>query len=159
MKRILLLILISFGCNNLNHDNSSHNINNATVPNNNHNDSLSKEHEAFIKREKIKIDSLINAKNIEDKRNADDLKQWENTTKPGEIHKKHPDWSKDDCQRVVDRRVWIGMEYEMLLIERGLPNHIHTSNYGTGSEYQACWNDYNPSCFYFKSDHIITSYN
>lgn len=80
-------------------------------------------------------------------------------TKAGKIYKKHPDWTKEECQLVSDKKIWIGMKYEMLTYYRGKPNTINTSNYGSGNEYQCCWDDYTPSCFYMKEDHIITSYN
>jgi uncharacterized membrane protein YvbJ len=80
-------------------------------------------------------------------------------TPAGRLCTKHPDWMQDECQNVADNKIWIGMLYDMVTTERGLPNHINTSNYGNGNEYQACWYDITPSCFYFKSDDIITSYN
>jgi nucleoid-associated protein YgaU len=80
-------------------------------------------------------------------------------TPAGKLCAKHPDWLKDECQNVADNKIWIGMMYDMVTAERGLPNHVNTSNYGNGNEYQACWYDITPSCFYFKSDDIITSYN
>jgi hypothetical protein len=80
-------------------------------------------------------------------------------TKAGKIYKKHPNWSKEDCKSLAKNNIWIGMEYEMVVYLRGKPNDINTSNYGSGLEYQACWDDYNPGCFYFSENHIITSYN
>lgn len=151
---ILLFMIFIYGCKGPNTQ-----LTKESTTNIKHNDSLAEVHEAFLLHEKHKIDSLLEIKNANDKKNLKEETEWENTTEAGRIHKKHPDWSKDDCQSIVDNRVWVGMEYEMLLIERGLPNHINTSNYGNGIEYQACWYDHSPSCFYFKSDHIITSYN
>lgn len=75
------------------------------------------------------------------------------------VWKKHPEWSWEVCDDVAHRRYWIGMSYEMLLESRGKPNHVNTSNYGTGESYQVCWDDWNPSCFYFGEDHIVKSYN
>ncbi|KQT25998.1 hypothetical protein ASG22_04710 [Chryseobacterium sp. Leaf405] len=80
-------------------------------------------------------------------------------TKAGKIYKKHPEWSKEDCIGISERKIWIGMSYEMLVYMRGKPNNVNTSNYGDGLNYQACWYDYDPSCFYFGENHIITSYN
>lgn len=108
----------------------------------------------------VEIDSIQNKKTqdsinlIQEKEEAAFLK-----TKAGKIYKKHPDWSKDDCEKVAKNRVWIGMKYEMLIYERGKPNTINTSNYGYGNEYQCCWDDYTPRCFYMKEDNIIHSYN
>jgi hypothetical protein len=75
------------------------------------------------------------------------------------IHVKHPEWSLDLCKDLSDHKSWIGMTYEMLICSRGKPNTINTSNYGSGNNYQCCWDDWNPSCFYMGSDDIITSYN
>ena len=81
-------------------------------------------------------------------------------TRAGQLCKKHPNWSRDDCQNVADRKIWVGMEYKMLLEEIGQPNSKNLSNYGGGSEYQYCWNDRNPSCFYDNNnDGIIDAYN
>lgn len=80
-------------------------------------------------------------------------------TKAGRINKKHKDWSTEDCEKLANRRIWIGMHIEMVKYLRGLPNHVNTSNYGYGNQYQMCWDDYNPSCFYCESDGIVTSYN
>ena len=73
-------------------------------------------------------------------------------TKAGKIYRKHPDWSKEDCERIAKNMIWIGMNYDMLVCERGKPNSIHTSNYGSGNEYQCCWEDYQTSCFYMKKE-------
>ncbi len=80
-------------------------------------------------------------------------------SKAGRIQKKHPDWSQEECENIAKNKIWIGMKYEMLVYMRGKPNSVNTSNYGDGQSYQACWHDYNPSCFYFGEDQIITSYN
>lgn len=80
-------------------------------------------------------------------------------TKAGKIYKKHPEWSKEDCINISENRIWIGMHYDMLVYERGKPDNINTSNYGDGTNYQACWHDYQASCFYFDESQIITSYN
>ena len=80
-------------------------------------------------------------------------------TKAGKIYKKHQSWSKSDCEKLANSEIWIGMEYEMVVYLRGKPNNINTSNYGNGKEYQACWSDFDPGCFYFSENQIITSYN
>jgi hypothetical protein len=81
------------------------------------------------------------------------------SSKAKKIHDKYPDWDIEACELLAKRRVWIGMSYKMLVYLRGNPNHVNTSNYGNGIEYQACWDDYNPGCFYFGEDQIIKSYN
>ncbi len=80
-------------------------------------------------------------------------------TKAGKIYKKHPEWSKDDCVMISKNKIWIGMNYDMLIYQRGKPDHVNTSNYGNGNEYQCCWDNYDISCFYMKEDRIITSWN
>lgn len=85
-------------------------------------------------------------------------KKWDNS-KAGKIMKKHPDWSKEECENIAKSRVWIGMSLDMLKYERGNPNHANPSNYGNGVRYQWCWENYTPSCFYGGEDLIITSYN
>ncbi|CAH0282107.1 hypothetical protein MP478_11550 [Chryseobacterium sp. WG14] len=102
-------------------------------------------------KNKAKIDSIDQQQKIE---NEKFLK-----TKAGKIHKKHPEWSREDCIKISEHKIWIGMHYDMLVYIRGRPNNINTSNYGDGPNYQACWHDYDPSCFYFAESQIITSYN
>ena len=80
-------------------------------------------------------------------------------TKAGKLCKLHADWSKDDCQNVIDRKYWIGMDLNMLKAERGTPDSANPSDYGDGTHWQWCWYDYTPSCFYGGSDGIVTSYN
>ena len=80
-------------------------------------------------------------------------------SKAGRIQKKHPEWTQEECENIANNRIWIGMKYEMLVYMRGKPDNVNTSNYGNGQTYQACWHDYDPSCFYFDEDQIIKSYN
>jgi hypothetical protein len=79
----------------------------------------------------------------------------------GRLCKKHTDWSKNDCEMVANKDVWIGMTLDMLKAERGLPSSANESNYGRGSQWQWCWenDDYSQDCFYGGDDMIITSYN
>lgn len=80
-------------------------------------------------------------------------------TKAGKIYSKHPEWSKEECQRIADNMIWIGMHYDMLVLERGKPDHLNVSNYGKGQQYQACWDGYSTSCFYFGENRLVKSYN
>lgn len=81
-------------------------------------------------------------------------------SKAGRIHKKHPDWSREDCERLADNRIWIGMDLAMLKYKRGLPDAANPSNYGGATQWQWCWHDYTPSCFYDNDeDGKIDSYN
>ena len=113
------------------------------------------------KREEIELaENILEAKRRqrEIEKNAENRKVWENS-KYGKLQKKHPDWTDDECMKVVDKKIWIGMTYDMLLYQRGKPNTVNPSNYGSGTQYQCCWDDYSPSCFYMKEDNIIYSYN
>jgi len=81
-------------------------------------------------------------------------------SKAGKICKSHPAWSRGDCTDLVAGKIWIGMSYDMLVWERGKPNSINSSNYGSGIQHQYCWEDLTPSCFYDNNnDDIIDSYN
>jgi hypothetical protein len=88
-----------------------------------------------------------------------EMKSW-HKTKAGRIQLKHPAWSREDCEKIANRMIWIGMSLDMLKYERGLPNHANPSNYGNGTQWQWCWDDYSPSCFYDENnDLLIDSYN
>lgn len=89
-----------------------------------------------------------------------DAKAWE-SSKAGQLCKKHPDWTKEDCNNVADGRYWIGMSYDMLVVSYGgKPNRANPSNYGGGTRWQWCWNSYTPSCFYDDNgDGMVDSYN
>ena len=85
-------------------------------------------------------------------------KKW-NSSKAGRIYAKHSDWSKEDCQLIADKKIWIGMHIDMVVYMRGRPNKINTSNYGNGNEYQYVWEDYDIGYFYCKENGIVSSYN
>lgn len=100
-------------------------------------------------------------KQIEEEKKAKALaeqKAWEQS-KAGQICTAHPEWSETDCKKLADNKIWIGMSFEILKYKRGLPNSANPSNYGSGTEWQWCWHDYTPSCFYGDDDGIIDSYN
>ncbi|OJV19223.1 MAG: hypothetical protein BGO21_21250 [Dyadobacter sp. 50-39] len=81
-------------------------------------------------------------------------------SKAGKIYKKHPEWSREACQRLARKEVWIGMHLDMLKYLRGLPDAANESNYGNGSQWQWCWHDLSPSCFYDRdNDMVIDAYN
>lgn len=85
---------------------------------------------------------------------------WEQS-KAGKICSRHPEWTDDTCKDVADNKIWIGMEYDMLVEQRGKPSSTNPSNYGYGTQWQWCWSwDYDVSCFYDNNDDgIIDSYN
>ena len=100
-------------------------------------------------------------KKIEEEKKAEELakqRAWEQS-KAGQICKVHPEWTKLECERIADNKIWIGMTIDMLKYERGLPNSANPSNYGFGITWQWCWWKYTPSCFYGDDDGIIDSYN
>jgi len=83
-----------------------------------------------------------------------------NASAEGKLCNKHRDWSHTDCTKVAAGKIWIGMSLDMLKAERGLPNSANPSNYGSGTQYQWCWHNYTPSCFYdHNNDGSIDSYN
>lgn len=88
-----------------------------------------------------------------------EIKEFLNS-KAGKIWEKHPEWSKEDCKLLAKNQIWIGMTIDMLKYKRGLPDNATPSNYGAGTEWQWCWFDYSPSCFYDKdNDGKIDAYN
>ena len=85
---------------------------------------------------------------------------WEQS-KAGKICSRHPEWLDGTCTDIANGKIWIGMEYDMLVEERGNPRSTNPSNYGNGVRWQWCWSwDYDVSCFYDNNDDgIIDSYN
>ncbi len=122
------------------------------------------EHEKQKAEKEAKKQVAIEAqKKAEEERKAKELaeqKAWEQS-KAGQLCKKHPTWSKDECKNVSDKKYWIGMTYDMLVASYGSkPNHANPSNYGGKTSWQWCWTYYTPSCFYDTNDDgIIDSYN
>lgn len=88
-----------------------------------------------------------------------EIDAW-NKTPAGKLCAKHPTWKEDDCKDLIEKKIWVGMHYDMLVYLYGKPNHINPSNYGGGMRYQYCWTDYTPGCYYDKNDDgIIDSFN
>lgn len=86
--------------------------------------------------------------------------QWEKAyPKAAAICAEQPEWDNESCQKLADGMVWIGMTYEMLVYKRGNPTSKDVSDYGDGPEYQACWWNLTPSCFYLGADGVVTAYN
>lgn len=81
-------------------------------------------------------------------------------TKAGQICTKHPEWSRNICDRLAEKQIWVGMTYDMLVYLNGKPNSINPSNYGGKTQYQYCWAYNTPSCFYdHDGDEIIDAFN
>ena len=100
---------------------------------------------------------LLDSVNIKDTSASSDI-TW-SSAQARQICASHPDWTQSDCERLAENRIWIGMHYDMLIYLRGKPNAANPSNYGYGTEWQWCWYDYTPSCFYGENDGIVDSYN
>ena len=84
---------------------------------------------------------------------------WQKS-KAGQLCSKHSNWSKDDCDKLAANKIWVGMTYDMLVMEYGKPNSINPSNYGSGIKMQYCWDNRHPGCFYDdNNDGIIDAYN
>ena len=111
--------------------------------------------------EKAKEEAKIKAQKEQEAKLAKEKAELEAyyRTPAGKLCKQHPTWDKDECQLVSENKFWIGMSLDMLKVNRGLPDNVNPSNYGYGTNYQWCWQDYTPSCFYGEDDGIITSYN
>lgn len=117
--------------------------------------------EITIKRDltKEELDKIKADKKKKEAERLAEEKKW-NNSKAGKINKKHPEWSKRECERLANGETWIGMSYEMLKSQRGYPDSANPSDYGTGTHWQWCWHDLSPSCFYDNNnDGLIDSYN
>lgn len=89
----------------------------------------------------------------------EELAKWK-LTPAGKLCTAHPTWTKEDCESLIKKEIWVGMSYDMLVYLMGKPNNINPSDYGNGIKYQYCWTDHNPGCFYdHNDDGIIDSYN
>lgn len=108
---------------------------------------------------KFRIDSVnrVNAKKDQENREKQMRKDYGEMA--WKLYKKHPEWSIDDCRRIINKEIWIGMDIDMVITMRGRPDSRNLSNYGRGDEYQYCWHEYTPSCFYCGTDDIVKSYN
>lgn len=92
-------------------------------------------------------------------RSPAEQKNWDQS-KAGKICKDNPTWSEKDCTSLADNLIWVGMSYDMLIYKRGEPDSANPSNYGGKTNWQWCWYDRTPSCFYDNNDDgIIDSYN
>lgn len=124
---------------------------------------LKKREQQKAEEEAKKQAALELQKKAEEERRAKELaeqKVWEQS-RAGKLCAKYSSWTKDDCINVADKKYWIGMTYNMLIESFGRkPNSASPSNYGSGVQWQWCWWNVNPSCFYdHNNDGIIDSYN
>jgi hypothetical protein len=80
-------------------------------------------------------------------------------TKAGRIYKKHKSWDKEDCIKLANGEMWIGMTSDMIVYLRGNPNIVNPSNYGDGEQYQYYWENFTPHYIYCDNNQIVTAYN
>jgi len=107
---------------------------------------------------KIKADQEAKEKAEKEQIEAD-KRAWK-ASPAGKICTNHPEWTETDCVGLANNKIWIGMTYDMLVYLLGYPDSTNPSNYGSGTQYQYCWHDNSPSCFYDNNDDgIIDSYN
>lgn len=89
----------------------------------------------------------------------EELAKWK-LTPAGKLCEAHKSWRKEECESLIKNEVWVGMSYDMLVYKRGKADSVNPSDYGGGVQYQYCWHDYTPSCFYdHNNDEIMDSYN
>ena len=106
-----------------------------------------------------KTDSTLNDQNVKPTILATELAKWKKTP-AGKLCTKHSTWVKEDCDELVNNKIWIGMTYDMLVYMNGKPDTVNPSNYGNGTRYQYCWDDFSPSCYYDNNnDSVIDAYN
>jgi len=86
-----------------------------------------------------------------------DATAWKNSSQ-GKVCQSHG-WNRDLCDRIFSKEIWLGMSIDMLKAQRGLPSSANPSNYGTGTQWQWCWWNKTPMCFYGGENGIVTSYN
>jgi hypothetical protein len=61
---------------------------------------------------------------------------------------------------ITKGEVWVGMGFDMLIYLYGKPTGGNISDYGTGKQYQFCWSNRIPSCFYEDNgDGFVDAYN
>jgi uncharacterized protein YdaU (DUF1376 family) len=125
--------------------------------------------EEIVKKEKAEAEAKAKAEKMAEERKKEaaaeaakakaEQEAWERS-EAGQMCKSHPKWTKEECEKLANNKIWVGMTYEMLVYRWGKPDHKNLSNYGRGAEYQYCWDNYTPSCFYDNNDDgIIDAYN
>ncbi|MDB5204410.1 MAG: uncharacterized protein JWP09_438 [Candidatus Taylorbacteria bacterium] len=115
--------------------------------------------ERIAKNKALADEKQAEVQKVKDAKDAANLATWK-STKAGQLCAKHPDWSKEDCDSLASNKIKLGMTYDMLVYLRGKADHVNPSNYGNGTMYQYCWDDYTPDCFYDKDgDGTVDAYN
>jgi len=104
--------------------------------------------------------STTNPVVVEPQLSPEQLLKWQTTTPEGKICAKHPGWTKEECEGLANNKIWVDMTYDMLVYKRGKPDSSNPSNYGGKTQYQYCWHDYSPSCFYDDNgDKVMDAFN
>ncbi|PWA08710.1 hypothetical protein [Flavobacterium laiguense] len=80
-------------------------------------------------------------------------------TKAGSIKKLHPEWSKEDCEKLANNFIWKGMHIDMVKYSKGDPDDVNISNKGFSSEYEYIWKDEGVSHFYTGKESIVVDYD
>jgi hypothetical protein len=80
-------------------------------------------------------------------------------TKAGSIKKLHPEWSKEDCQKLADNYIWKGMHIDMVKYTRGNPDDVNVYSKGFSNEYEYVWKKEGVSHFYVRKDGVVADYD
>lgn len=80
-------------------------------------------------------------------------------TKAGTIKKLHPDWSKEDCQKLADNYLWKGMNIEMVKYVRGNPDDVKVYESDWTNKYEYVWKKEGISRFYTDEDGAVVDYD
>ena len=80
-------------------------------------------------------------------------------TKAGSIKKSHPEWSKEDCEKLANNYIWKGMHIDMVKYSKGNPDDVNISSKGFSSEYEYVWKDEGVSHFYTGKERVVVDYD
>jgi hypothetical protein len=80
-------------------------------------------------------------------------------TKAGVIKKLHPEWSKEDCQKLANNYLWKGMHIEMVKYVRGNPDDVNVYRNVLSNEYEYVWKKEGVSRFHTKKDGIVSDFD
>ena len=121
---------------------------------------IKKEKEAQEEKQRLEKEAQIKKEEQEEKKKELAEQRAYEKSKAWKICKTHSNWSRGDCELLADNRIWIWMSYEMLIYTHWKPDTANPSNYWIWTQWQWCWHDYSPSCFYDNNDDgLIESYN
>lgn len=118
--------------------------------------------EKVAQEEKQRIEKEAQIKNEEQERKEKELAEQRTyeKTKAWRICKANPTWTREDCDLLANNKIWIWMSYDMLVYTHWKPNSANPSNYWVWTQWQWCWYDYTPSCYYDTNDDgLVESYN